>query len=72
MTLTCRARSYAVTVHKAQGNEWPVVVLAMHPSHYVMLTRGLLYTALSRARKMCIVVATKSVRADMLLCVGGG
>jgi len=52
---------YAMTVHKAQGNEWPAVVVVAHPSHYVMLTRGLLYTAVSRARELCVMMATKKV-----------
>ena len=54
--------AYAVTVHKAQGNEWPAVVVVAHVSHYIMLTRGLLYTALSRAQNLCVVMSTKKVR----------
>ena len=61
--------AYATTVHKAQGNEWPVVVVVAHQSHYVMLTRGLLYTALSRAQNLCVVVATKKVRTCVCVCV---
>lgn len=53
--------AYAVTVHKAQGNEWPAVVVVAHVSHYIMLTRGLLYTALSRAQHLCVVLSTKKV-----------
>ena len=61
--------AYATTVHKAQGNEWPVVVVVAHQSHYVMLTRGLLYTALSRAQNLCVVVATQKVRTCVCVCV---
>lgn len=55
------ALSYAVSVHKAQGNEWPVVVLMLHMSHYIMLTRGLIYTALCRAQELSIVVGSNKV-----------
>ena len=39
--------SYATTIHKSQGSEYPVVVLPVHTQHYMMLQRNLLYTALS-------------------------
>jgi hypothetical protein len=52
--------AYAMTVHKAQGSEWPVVVLSMFNHHFPMLSRGLLYTAVSRARKLLIVVGTRA------------
>lgn len=55
--------AYAMTVHKAQGSEWPVVVLAMHTSHFPMLSRGLAYTALSRAKRLLVVVGTKQAMA---------
>lgn len=55
--------AYAVTVHKAQGSEWPVVVLALHQSHYVNLSRGLFYTALARAQRLCVIVGTKKAMA---------
>jgi exodeoxyribonuclease V alpha subunit len=48
--------AYASTVHKAQGSEMPAVVLVLHPSHHVLLRRALLYTALTRARKLAVVV----------------
>jgi ATP-dependent exoDNAse (exonuclease V) alpha subunit len=69
--------AYAMTVHKAQGSEWPVVVLGLLPSHYVMLNRGLLYTAVSRATRLLIVVGTKQAAAiavsrnnDVRRCTG--
>lgn len=52
--------AYAMTVHKAQGSEWPVVVLSMFSHHFPMLSRGLLYTAVSRARKLLVIVGTRS------------
>ena len=51
--------AYAVTVHKAQGSEWPVVVACAHTAHAPILTRGLLYTAVSRAQRLLIVVGTR-------------
>jgi exodeoxyribonuclease V alpha subunit len=48
--------AYAVTVHKAQGSEFPVVVLPLVSAHYLMLQRNLLYTAITRAQKLCVLV----------------
>ncbi len=48
--------AYAVSVHKSQGSEYPAVVLPLMTTHYVMLTRNLLYTAVTRARKLCVLV----------------
>jgi exodeoxyribonuclease V alpha subunit len=50
--------SYATTVHKSQGSEYPVVVLPIHTQHYLMLQRGLLHTAVTRARKLVVLVGT--------------
>ena len=55
--------AYAISVHKSQGSEYPVVILPMVTQHYVMLQRNLLYTALTRAQKMVILVGSpKAVR----------
>ncbi|HEX2981093.1 MAG TPA: ATP-dependent RecD-like DNA helicase [Anaerolineaceae bacterium] len=51
--------AYAISVHKAQGSEFPVVVLPMVTQHYLMLQRNLLYTAVTRARKLCVLVGDK-------------
>ncbi len=51
---------YAVSVHRAQGGEFPVVILLLHDSHAPLLQRTLLYTALTRAKKLCIIVGTSS------------
>ena len=51
--------AYAVTVHKSQGSEYPCVVLPMHTQHYVMLQRNLLYTGLTRGKKLVVVVGTE-------------
>ena len=50
--------AYAATVHKSQGSEYPAVVLPVHTQHYVMLQRNLLYTAVTRARKLVVIVGT--------------
>ncbi|MBH25451.1 MAG: ATP-dependent RecD-like DNA helicase [Myxococcales bacterium] len=48
--------AYAITAHKSQGSEYPVVVIALATAHYVMLERNLLYTALTRARRLAVIV----------------
>jgi exodeoxyribonuclease V alpha subunit len=52
--------AYAISVHKAQGCEVPVVVAVCHRSHSRMLTRPLLYTAITRARSSCVVVGDRA------------
>jgi len=51
--------AYAVSVHKAQGSEFPAVVMPVVTSHYLMLQRNLLYTAVTRARKLCVLVGSR-------------
>lgn len=51
--------AYAMSVHKSQGSEYPCVILLMVPSHYVMLQRNLLYTAVTRAKQRVLVVGSK-------------
>lgn len=53
------ALSYAITVHKSQGSEYPVVIVPIHTQHYVMLQRNLLYTAVTRSRKLVVLVGTR-------------
>ena len=47
--------AYVVSIHKAQGSEFPVVVMPIVTQHYTMLQRNLLYTAITRARKLCVL-----------------
>jgi len=55
--------AYAITIHKSQGSEYPVVIIPVHTQHYVMLQRTLLYTALTRAKKLVILVGSeKAIR----------
>ena len=51
--------AYACTIHKSQGSEFPVVVVAVSHSQHVLLQRNLLYTAVTRARKACVIVARR-------------
>lgn len=51
--------AFAVSVHKSQGSEYPCVVMPVVVQHYMMLQRNLLYTAVTRARKLAILVGTR-------------
>ncbi len=51
--------AYAVSVHKSQGSEYPAVVLALGTQHFMMLQRSLLYTAVTRGKKLVVLVGTK-------------
>ena len=48
--------AYAMTIHKSQGSEYPAVIVIMHTQHYVMLQRNLLYTAITRGRKLVLLM----------------
>ena len=50
--------AYATTIHKSQGSEYPVVVIPLLMTHFVMLQRNLVYTGITRAKKICIIVGT--------------
>ena len=51
--------SYAISVHKSQGSEYPVVVIPLVTEHYTMLQRNLFYTAITRAKQIVVVVGSK-------------
>ncbi len=51
--------SYAITIHKSQGSEYPCVVIPLHTQHYVLLQRSLIYTAITRAKKLVVLIGTK-------------
>jgi exodeoxyribonuclease V alpha subunit len=55
--------AYAVSVHKAQGSEFPAVILPVHTQHYMMLQRNLLYTGITRGRRLVVLVGTKKALA---------
>ena len=48
--------AYAMTIHKSQGSEYPAVIVIMHTQHYVMLQRNLLYTAITRGKKLVLLM----------------
>ena len=48
--------AYAMTVHKSQGSEYPAVIVIVHTQHYVMLQRNLLYTAITRGRRLVLLM----------------
>jgi exodeoxyribonuclease V alpha subunit len=51
--------AYAVSVHKAQGSEFPVVVMPVVTQHYMMLQRNLIYTAVTRAQNLCVLTGSR-------------
>jgi exodeoxyribonuclease V alpha subunit len=51
--------AYVLSIHKSQGSEFPCVVIPVHTQHYVMLQRNLLYTAVTRGKKLVVLVGTK-------------
>jgi exodeoxyribonuclease V alpha subunit len=51
--------AYVLSIHKSQGSEFPCVVIPLHTQHYMMLQRNLLYTAVTRGKKLVILVGTK-------------
>jgi len=60
------AMAYAVSVHKSQGSEYPVVIMPLTTQHYMMLQRNLLYTAITRARRQVVLIGTRKALAIAL------
>lgn len=58
--------AFAVTIHKSQGSEFPVVILPVFPGPKVLMTRNLLYTAITRAREMVILVGARDFLDEMI------
>ena len=58
--------AYAITVHKSQGSEYPVVIIPLYSCAPMLLSRNLLYTAVTRAAKMVILVGKPSVLQQMI------
>ena len=56
--------AYAISIHKSQGSQYPAVVIPMHQSHFLMLRRNLVYTAITRAERVCVLVGTKTALAQ--------
>ena len=55
--------AYAVSVHKSQGSEYPAVIIPVLTQHYMLLQRNLIYTAVTRGRKLVVIVGTKKALA---------
>ncbi|MBA4392625.1 MAG: ATP-dependent RecD-like DNA helicase [Desulfobacca sp.] len=55
--------AYAISVHKSQGNEYPAVVLPIMIQHYILLQRNLIYTAITRAKRVVVLIGTKKALA---------
>lgn len=55
--------AWAITIHKSQGSEYPIVILPIYMQHYLMLSRNLLYTGLTRAKKLAILVGPQKAIA---------
>ena len=58
--------AYAISVHKSQGSEYPAVILPIMTQHFVLLQRNLLYTAITRGKKLVIIIGTKKALAIAL------
>lgn len=58
--------SYAITIHKSQGSEFPVVVIPMVSGPYMLLSRNILYTAITRAKKLVVLVGSERVMQNMI------
>jgi exodeoxyribonuclease V alpha subunit len=55
--------AYAISIHKSQGSEYPAVVIPILSQHYIMLQRNLLYTAVTRAKKLVVLVGSRKALA---------
>jgi len=51
--------AYATSIHKSQGSEYPVVIIPLHTSHYPMLYRSILYTAVTRGKELVVLVGSQ-------------
>ena len=63
--------AYATTIHKAQGSEYPAVILPVMTQHYAMLQRNLLYTGLTRGKRLVVIVGQKKAVAIAVRNVSG-
>ncbi|MFI8517131.1 ATP-dependent RecD-like DNA helicase [Streptomyces sp. NPDC085481] len=66
------AHAYAVTIHRSQGSEYPAVVIPVTMSAWMMLQRNLLYTAVTRARKLVVLVGSRKAIAQAVRTVSAG
>ncbi|MEV0895536.1 ATP-dependent RecD-like DNA helicase [Actinoplanes sp. NPDC049802] len=66
------AHAYAITIHRSQGSEYPAVVIPLTTSAWMMLQRNLLYTAITRAKKLVVLVGSRRALAAAVRTVGAG
>jgi exodeoxyribonuclease V alpha subunit len=66
------AHAYAVTIHRSQGSEYPAVVIPVATSAWMMLQRNLLYTAVTRAKRLVVLVGSRRALAHAVRTVGAG
>ncbi len=64
--------AYACSIHKSQGSEFPAAVVVVHTQHYVLLRRNLLYTAVTRGRRLTVVVGSRKALAIAVKSAGTG
>jgi exodeoxyribonuclease V alpha subunit len=55
--------AYAISVHKSQGNEYPALIMPVMIQHYILLQRNLIYTAVTRAKRVVVLIGTKKALA---------
>ncbi|MFM7148662.1 MAG: ATP-dependent RecD-like DNA helicase, partial [Gemmataceae bacterium] len=55
--------AYAMTIHKSQGSEYPAVILPLHTQHFLLLRRNLLYTGITRGKRLVVVIGSKKALA---------
>ncbi|MDV6245293.1 ATP-dependent DNA helicase [Rhodococcus opacus] len=66
------AHAYAVTIHRSQGSEYPAVVIPLTTSSWMMLQRNLLYTGVTRAKKLVVLVGSRKALAAAVRTPGAG
>jgi len=66
------AHAYAMTIHRSQGSEYPAVVIPLTTSSWMMLQRNLLYTAVTRAKKLVVLVGSRRALAAAVRTPGAG
>jgi exodeoxyribonuclease V alpha subunit len=66
------AHAYAMTIHRSQGSEYPAVVVPVTMSAWMMLQRNLLYTAVTRAKKLVVLVGSRKAIGQAVRAVGAG
>jgi exodeoxyribonuclease V alpha subunit len=66
------AHAYAVTIHRSQGSEYPAVVIPLTTSSWMMLQRNLLYTGITRARKLVVLAGSRRALAAAIRTKGAG